>query len=77
MVSASDGWAVGYYQAQHWDGATWSAVPLPTPGSAFNGQHPSGPALRIRDQLGDLGKLKLTFEHPAGPIQGDPRDVLL
>jgi hypothetical protein len=36
-VSSNDAWAVGYYQAQHWDGATWARVSLPSPGSGFNG----------------------------------------
>ncbi len=30
MLSASDGWAVGWGTLQHWDGAAWSEVSSPT-----------------------------------------------
>jgi hypothetical protein len=46
VVSASDIWAVGYYDdqaavhsrslAMHWDGAAWTLVPVPAVGSGYN-----------------------------------------
>ncbi len=45
VLSASDAWAVGQYEgpdsaqhplAEHWDGAQWSVVASPSPGSVYN-----------------------------------------
>jgi hypothetical protein len=57
-LSGTDAWAVGYHNDSldtlHWDGTTWTAVPVPNPGSSST-DHLSSVAAASTDDIWAVG----------------------